>query len=42
LLKGSVFQTVCGVALIVGFYPAWAALGLILFGGLRIAAAYSW
>lgn len=21
----------CGVALVVGFYPAWAALGLVLF-----------
>ena len=31
LLMGSVFQTVCGVALVVGFYPAWAALGLVLF-----------
>jgi putative oxidoreductase len=31
LLTGSVFQTVCGVALIVGFWPAWAALGLVLF-----------
>ena len=31
LLTGSVFQTVCGVALIVGFYPQWAALGLVLF-----------
>ena len=31
LLTGSVFQTVCGVALIVGLYPAWAALGLVLF-----------
>jgi putative oxidoreductase len=31
LLTGSVFQTVCGVALILGFWPAWAALGLVLF-----------
>ena len=31
LLAGSVFQTVCGVALILGFWPAWAALGLVLF-----------
>jgi putative oxidoreductase len=31
LLTGSAFQTVCGVALVVGFYPAWAALGLVLF-----------
>jgi putative oxidoreductase len=31
LLTGSVFQAVCGVALIVGLYPAWAALGLVLF-----------
>ena len=31
LLVGSVFQTVCGVALILGIYPAWAALGLVLF-----------
>lgn len=31
LLTGSVFQTACGLALIVGFYPAWAALGLVLF-----------
>lgn len=31
LLTGSVFQTACGVALIVGFRPAWAALGLVLF-----------
>ena len=31
LLTGSAFQTVCGVALIFGFWPAWAALGLVLF-----------
>jgi len=31
LLTGSVFQTVCGVALVIGFYPGWAALGLVLF-----------
>jgi putative oxidoreductase len=31
LLTGSVFQTACGVALIVGFYPGLAALGLVLF-----------
>ena len=31
LLTGSIFQTVCGVALILGFWPAWAALGLVLF-----------
>jgi putative oxidoreductase len=31
LVIGSVFQTVCGIALIVGFWPAWAALGLVLF-----------
>jgi putative oxidoreductase len=31
LVSGSVFQTVCGVALIFGFWPAWAALGLVLF-----------
>lgn len=31
LLIGSVFQTVCGVALIFGLWPAWAALGLVLF-----------
>jgi putative oxidoreductase len=31
LLIGSAFQTVCGIALIVGFWPAWAALGLVLF-----------
>jgi len=24
-------QTVCAIALIVGFWPAWAALGLVLF-----------
>lgn len=31
LLIGSTFQTLCGVALIFGFWPAWAALGLVLF-----------
>jgi putative oxidoreductase len=31
LLIGSAFQVVCGIALIVGFWPAWAALGLVLF-----------
>jgi putative oxidoreductase len=31
LLTGSVFQAACGVALIVGFHPGWAALGLVLF-----------
>ena len=31
LLIGSVFQTLCGVALIFGLWSAWAALGLILF-----------
>jgi putative oxidoreductase len=31
LLTGSIFQTVCGLALILGFWPAWAALGLVLF-----------
>jgi putative oxidoreductase len=31
LLTGSIFQAVCGVALIFGLWPAWAALGLILF-----------
>jgi Predicted membrane protein len=31
LVIGSIFQTVCGLALIFGFSPAWAALGLVLF-----------
>jgi putative oxidoreductase len=31
LLTGSVFQTVAGVALILGFYAALAALGLVIF-----------
>lgn len=31
LLAGSAFQTLCGIALILGFWPAWAALGLALF-----------
>jgi putative oxidoreductase len=31
LLTGSIFQTVCGVALVLGVRPAWAALGLVLF-----------
>ncbi|MGH8028209.1 MAG: DoxX family protein [Pseudoxanthomonas sp.] len=31
LLSGTVFQISAGLALIVGFYPAWAALGLIFF-----------
>ena len=31
LLTGSFFQTLCGVALILGFWPGWAALGLTLF-----------
>lgn len=31
LLIGSTFQTVCGAALILGFWPAWSALGLVLF-----------
>lgn len=31
LLTGSAFQTVCGLALAVGIYPEWAALGLVLF-----------
>jgi putative oxidoreductase len=31
LLIGSAFQAVCGIALILGFRPDWAALGLVLF-----------
>jgi putative oxidoreductase len=31
LVIGSIFQTVCGLALIFGFWPTWAALGLVLF-----------
>ena len=31
LLTGSAFQTLCGIALILGFWPAWSALGLALF-----------
>lgn len=31
LLIGSTFQTVCGLALVFGFWPQWAALGLVLF-----------
>ena len=31
LVIGSIFQTVCGLALIFGVWPAWAALGLVLF-----------
>lgn len=31
LLFGSVFQILAGLALIVGFYPMWAALGLAAF-----------
>ncbi len=31
LLSGSVFQIAAGLALILGFYPAWAALGLVVF-----------
>lgn len=31
LLSGSVFQILAGLALILGFYPAWAALGLVVF-----------
>jgi putative oxidoreductase len=31
LLTGSAFQAVCGIALILGFWPRWAALGLVLF-----------
>jgi putative oxidoreductase len=31
LVTGSIFQTACGVALILGLWPAWAALGLVLF-----------
>lgn len=31
LLIGSIFQTVCGIALLLGFWPQWAALGLVLF-----------
>lgn len=31
LLSGSAFQISAGLALIFGFYPAWAALGLVAF-----------
>lgn len=31
LVIGSIFQTVCGLALIFGLWAAWAALGLVLF-----------
>ena len=31
LVTGSVFQTVCGIALILGLWAEWAALGLVLF-----------
>jgi putative oxidoreductase len=31
LVIGSIFQTVCGLALVFGLWPAWAALGLVLF-----------
>jgi putative oxidoreductase len=31
LLSGSVFQIFAGLALIFGFYPMWAALGLVAF-----------
>ena len=31
LLTGSIFQTLCGLALIFGLWPAWAALGLVPF-----------
>jgi putative oxidoreductase len=31
LVIGSIFQTVCGLALMFGVWPAWAALGLVLF-----------
>ena len=31
LVIGSIFQTVCGLALIFALWPAWAALGLVLF-----------
>lgn len=31
LVAGSVFQILAGLALIVGFHVAWAALGLIVF-----------
>jgi putative oxidoreductase len=31
LLAGSAFQAVCGIALIAGIWPRWAALGLVLF-----------
>jgi putative oxidoreductase len=31
LLAGSIFQTVAGVALMLGVYPAYAALGLVIF-----------
>jgi putative oxidoreductase len=31
LVIGSIFQTVCGLVLMVGPWPAWGALGLVLF-----------
>ncbi|HEY7641549.1 MAG TPA: DoxX family protein [Steroidobacteraceae bacterium] len=31
LVIGSIFQTACGLALIFGLWPGWAALGLVLF-----------
>ena len=31
LVSGSVFQILAGLALISGFYPVWAALGLVVF-----------
>lgn len=31
LLSGTAFEIVAGLALIIGFYPAWAALGLSAF-----------
>jgi putative oxidoreductase len=31
LLSGSVFQILAGLALILGFHPVWAALGLVVF-----------
>lgn len=31
LLSGSVFQILAGLALILGFHPAWAASGLVVF-----------
>jgi putative oxidoreductase len=31
LLSGTAFQILAGLALIFGFYPMWAALGLVVF-----------